>query len=250
MIRSDVRILLQLLKGQPRRGSHAERLQAFYGPQAGQYDAFRERLLHGRAELIERLDPQAGARVVELGGGTGRNLSFFGERLAQLERLEVVDLCPALLEEARKRIEGLDNVRLIEADAVSYRPDRLVDIVYFSYALTMIPDWRGAIENALAMLRPGGTLGVVDFYVSRARPAPGLARHGTLTRSFWPRWFAHDGVHLDPAHLALLCARLPDHSLSERRAPVPYLPGLSVPYYVFVGHKPVAAGETDARRKR
>jgi len=241
VIRTDARILLRLLKGQPRQGSHAERLQAFYAPQAGQYDAFRERLLHGRAELIDKLAPEAGARVVELGGGTGRNLLFFGERLAALERIEVVDLCPALLDEARKRIAGLDNVRLIEADAVTYRPDGPVDVAYFSYSLTMIPDWRGALENALAMLRPGGTLGVVDFYVSRAHPAPGLARHGAFTRFFWPRWFAHDGVRLDPAHLEALLAHLPDHSLSERRAPVPYLPGLSVPYYICVGRKPLAA---------
>ena len=40
---TDARVLLQLLRGQPRRGSQAERLQAFYGPQARGYDAFRER---------------------------------------------------------------------------------------------------------------------------------------------------------------------------------------------------------------
>jgi hypothetical protein len=37
--------------------------------------------------------------------------------------------------------------------------------VYFSYALTMIADWRRALDNALAMLAPGGTLGVVDFHL-------------------------------------------------------------------------------------
>ena len=62
----DVQVLARLVRGQPRSGSHAERLQAFYAPQAAQYDAFRERLLHGRAELIDLLDPLPGARVVEL----------------------------------------------------------------------------------------------------------------------------------------------------------------------------------------
>ncbi|NEX21149.1 SAM-dependent methyltransferase, partial [Thiorhodococcus mannitoliphagus] len=51
MIATDARILMRLLLGQPRRGSHAERLQAFYAPQAADYDRFRERLLHGREAL-------------------------------------------------------------------------------------------------------------------------------------------------------------------------------------------------------
>jgi S-adenosylmethionine-diacylgycerolhomoserine-N-methlytransferase len=234
----DVQVLARLVRGQPRGGSHAERLQAFYASQAQHYDAFREGLLHGRAELIERLDPPRGARVVELGGGTGRNLDLFGPRLRDLTSFELVDLCPALLAQARKRARDLPNVRIIEADAVTYRPAELADLVYFSYSLTMIPDWRGALVNALSMLRPGGTLGVADFYVSERDPAPGLARHGPLTRWFWPRWFGHDGVHPNPDHLPALRRRLPQHRLLEGRGRVPYLPGVRVPYYVFVGRVP------------
>ena len=102
----------------------------------------------------------------------------------------------------------------------------------------MIPNWRAAIANALAMLKPGGTLGVVDFYVSTANPAPGGVRHGLFTRAFWPRWFAHDGVRLTPEPLELLRHVLPDHQLSERMGSLPYVPLLRVPYYIFVGRKP------------
>ena len=232
---SDARILLYLVRGQPRRGSHAERLQAFYGPQAEAYDNFRERLLQGRQALIEMLAPSTGERVVELGAGTGRNLLFFGDRLAGIEQATLVDLCPALLEQARRRTAAMANVRVVEDDATRWQPDRPVDCVYLSYALTMIPDWRAAIDNAIAMLRPGGRLGIVDFYVSSARPDAGLQRHGPLTRWFWPRWFGHDGVNPNPAHLARLRERLPKHRLIEARAQVPYLPGLRVPYYCFVG---------------
>lgn len=234
---ADARVLLHLVRGQSRRGSHAERLDAFYGPQAEHYDAFRERLLHGRERLIELLDPRSGARLVELGAGTGRNLGFLGERLGTLGQVDLVDLCSTLLDQARRRTAGIANVRVVEADAVGYRPDAPVDSVYFSYSLTMIPDWEGALRNALAMLKPGGTIGVVDFYVSEADPGPGLVRHGPLTRWFWPRWLGHDGVHPNPAHLRLLRSLLPEHRLEESRATVPYLPGLRVPYYCFVGRK-------------
>jgi S-adenosylmethionine-diacylgycerolhomoserine-N-methlytransferase len=242
-ITGDARVLFSMLRGQPRQGSHAERLAAFYGPQASQYDAFRERLLHGRAEMIDALldalvDSRGsleGAHVVELGGGTGRNLLFFGERLDTLGRVDLVDLCGPLLDEARARTIGSANVQVTEADACTWRPEAPVDAVYMSYSLTMIPDWQAALRNAVAMLKPGGVLGVVDFYVSDARPAPGLARHDAITRAFWPRWFAHDGVRPNPEHLRMLRELLPNHQLWESRAPVPYLPLVQVPYYRFVG---------------
>ena len=234
---SDARVLVALLRGQTRTGSHAQRLQAFYAPQAARYDAFRERLLHGRAELIAALDVPPGGHAVELGAGTGRNLLYFGDRLASFGRLDLVDLCPALIGEAQKRTAGLPNVRVHEADACDWQPDRPVDLVYLAYAVTMIPDWSAAIENALRMLKPGGVLGVVDFYVSAAEPAPGLVCHSPLSRAFWPRWFRHDGVHLDARRLERLRARLPKHRLMEATAPVPYLPGLRVPYFRFIGRK-------------
>lgn len=237
----DVRVLASLVRGQPRTGSHAERLQVFYAPQAARYDAFREGLLHGRTELIAWMDPTPGARLVELGGGTGRSLDLLGPRLASLASFELVDLCPALLAQALIRARDLANVRIIEADATTYRPAEPADLVFFSYSLTMIPDWRGALDNALSMLRPGGTLGVADFYVSEPDPAPGLVRHGALPRWFWPRWFGHDGVHPNPDHLPTLRRLLPNHRLLEGRGRVPYLPGVRVPYYVFVGHLPEAA---------
>jgi S-adenosylmethionine-diacylgycerolhomoserine-N-methlytransferase len=226
---AEARTLLQLARGAAARGSHAERLQAFYGPQAAHYDAFRERLLHGREDLIRLLAPPPGGMVVELGGGTGRNLEYFGARLSSFARIEVVDLCPALLEQARKRCARWPGVAVaVEADAATYRPPQPVDCVYFSYALTMIPDWRAAVDNALAMLRPGGLLGVVDFQVA---PRCGLVH------SFWQRWFRHDGVHLDFRHLPYLLERTEPIRCDERRAAVPYLPGLRVPYYLYIGRK-------------
>jgi S-adenosylmethionine-diacylgycerolhomoserine-N-methlytransferase len=237
-LRADFAVLASLLRGMPRGRPDAAALSAFYGPQARHYDRFRERLLQGRAELIARLPLFEHARIVELGGGTGRNAEFFGAARDRVEALEIVDVCAPLLDEARARARRMPRLRVVEADATTYRPDRPVDVVYFSYALTMIPDWRAAIANAIAMLKPGGTLGVVDFHVSAAQPAPGCIRHSALTRCFWPFWFRHDGVRVSSEHLPLLRRRLPDHEFREARAKVPYLPFARVPYYVFVGRKP------------
>ena len=236
-LRGDLAVIRRFLRGMPREGDHAQRLAGFYGEQAEHYDRFRERLLPGRAELIGSLDLPQGARIVELGGGTGRNLEYFPEaRRADLQ-FELVDLCEPLLEIARRRTRSWPQVRITCADATCYQPAQAADIVLLSYALTMIPDWRAALDNALVMLRPGGQLAVVDFHVSSADPAPDRQRHDAFTRLFWPRWFRHDGVHLNPAHLDTLCTHLPWHRLHEGRARLPWLPGLRVPYYRFVGRR-------------
>jgi S-adenosylmethionine-diacylgycerolhomoserine-N-methlytransferase len=236
---AEARVLLSLLRGLPRRSSHADALAGFYGPQAHHYDDFREHLLKGREELIKALPAGPGDRVVELGGGTGRNLEFFGPRLNTFAAVELVDLCRPLLDVAARRVAGvpMPNVTLINDDAANYRPSAPVDCVYLSYALTMMPCWSDAIDNAAAMLRPGGTIGVVDFYVSPANPPAGRARHGWLSRTLWPAWFRHDGVRLYADHLNYLQQRFETCQLSECRARVPYLPFVTAPYYVFIGRK-------------
>ena len=234
----DARILWQFFRGQSRGGTHAERLERFYRPQAAHYDGFRDRLLHGRRELVERLAPPPGSTVIELGGGTGSNLEFLGSRMFSLSRFEVVDLCPALLEQAKLRCARWPDVaHTVEADAALYRPSQSADRVILSYALTMMPDWRAVLSNAIAMLRPGGLIGVVDFYVSGKTPLEGRAHHGALARALWPRWFAHDGVHLNALHLEQLCEETDAVWCDERMGRIPFLPGLRAPYYLFIGRK-------------
>lgn len=234
---AEARLLLALARGASRTGSHAEQLQRFYAPQAETYDAFRERLLHGRQELVGLLPAAPQSRMVELGAGTGRNLEFFGSRLEQLARVEAVDLCPALLDVARRRWARRSNVRVVEADATRYVPSRPADVAYLSYALTMIPDWRAAIDNALTILRPGGVLGVVDFHLPAPYDDEGRLSRRARTNRFWRAWFAHDGVRLSQEHLPYLRSRLAVEVCLERAGPVPYLPWLRVPYYILVGRK-------------
>jgi S-adenosylmethionine-diacylgycerolhomoserine-N-methlytransferase len=224
---ADARTLWQLVRGMPGSGDYASRLEAFYGPQAERYDAFRERLLHGRTELVERMEIGDGMRVVELGCGTGSILDRIRSCSVRCTSIQLVDLCPALLTVARHRAKAYRNVEVVEADAVHWQPDVAVDRVFLSYALTMIPDWQGVIANAMTMLKPGGRLGVVDFHL----PSSGCV----LGKEFWRRWFAHDGVRLSTEHLPTLRRHLTDIWVDERRAPLLYLPGLHAPYYLCIG---------------
>lgn len=238
-ISADLHILWQLARGRRRGGTHQDQLESFYAGQADHYDRFRERLLHGRSELLADLPLAPGERLVDLGGGTGRNVEFIGPRLAEMTAVDVVDLCGPLLEVAdrRAKAQGWTNVRTHRADACTWQPALPADVVLCSYSLTMIPDWRAALTNALAMLRPGGRLAVVDFTIAADAPALGRRRQSWLARRGWQRWFAHDGVNLNHAHVEWLLAHTRCQSLVETSGPVPFLPGLRAPYYRYIGVK-------------
>jgi S-adenosylmethionine-diacylgycerolhomoserine-N-methlytransferase len=237
---SDLRVIYHMAFTPVRGGSHGDRLEAFYREQRGAYDDFRQRLLHGREELMRSLEVPDGATLLDMGGGTGNNIEYLGERVAQFKSIRVVDLCPSLLQIAAERIQrhGWSNVRTELADVTTYQPaDAPVDVVTFSYSLTMIPNWFQAIDHAYQLLKPGGLLGVVDFYVSRKWPAPGLRQHRWWQRTFWPTWFASDNVFLSSEHLPYLQGRFQTVRLDERLGKVPYLLGLRAPYYLFLGRK-------------
>lgn len=251
---TDLKTLWTMARGQDAKArSHAERLDAFYGPQAAQYDRFREGLLVGRDPLLRALPVRQGSRWVDMGGGTGRNaaqLQALG-KLAAMHQYTVVDLCEPLLAVARERARALPQVNTVLADATRWQPTEPVDGVLFSYSLTMVPDWYLALDNALAMLKPGGILAVADFYAARRfDDGPSIGHDGLAAppqswfqRHAWPLWFAHDGVHISRDHLPYLRARLQLMSLHTLTAPVPYLPftrwrPLRVPHYVVVGSKP------------
>lgn len=236
---SDLRVLRSLLRGMPAAPTHAQRLDAFYAAQADDYDRFRERLLRGRAELMASLPLTPGCVLVELGGGTGRNLDFLGERIRDCAAVHLVDLCPSLLARARQRCtdRGWGHAVCHEADASTFTLAGGADAVVMAYSLTMIPSWQAAVANAMDLLRPGGHIAVVDFTVSHPTRRPGRAHHGPWTRWFWPRWFAHDGVHPDPRHLDVLRTHSEPIDLHEGRAPVPWLPFARVPFYRYLGRK-------------
>ena len=57
-----------------REVDHAARMDRIYAGQRHIYDLTRKYYLFGRDRMIDRLDLQPGATVLEVGCGTGRNL--------------------------------------------------------------------------------------------------------------------------------------------------------------------------------
>jgi S-adenosylmethionine-diacylgycerolhomoserine-N-methlytransferase len=237
---STLRLLLQFVTRPIRGDNHADRLESFYSYQAAHYDDFRKRFLRGRDELMSRIDFKAGSRWCDLGCGTGFLLEAGGERTTSCSEIILVDLCPSLLRQADKRILDLNlrNARTVLADATEHLSFSEMDVVTLSYSLSMTPDWFSAIDQAYGMLRPGGTIGVADFYVTRKfAESADFKKHRWHTRHFWPAWFDIDNVFPSQDHLPYLCHRFKTRWFFESRTSVPGMPWFRPPYYLWIGSK-------------
>lgn len=236
---TDLKNIYHLTLKPVRGADHAARMENFYAAQAGIYDDFRQRFLLGREELYASLPAPAGGVWVDLGCGTSWCLEHCTLPIGALSKVYLVDLAPSMLRMAQQRADshGWDNVETVFADAAHFQPPSAVDVLTLSYSLTMIPDWTAAIENAFTMLKPGGLIGVADFYVAPKRPAQGFSRHSSFTRLFWPTWFRRGDVFISPDHVPYLHRRFDSLRFDERLAHVPYLPLLRIPYYIFIGQK-------------
>eukprot|EP00607_Mallomonas_marina_P010106 CAMPEP_0182420978 /NCGR_PEP_ID=MMETSP1167-20130531/6117_1 /TAXON_ID=2988 /ORGANISM="Mallomonas Sp, Strain CCMP3275" /LENGTH=191 /DNA_ID=CAMNT_0024597611 /DNA_START=141 /DNA_END=713 /DNA_ORIENTATION=- len=171
--KSDFQVLMAMIFADTRGTTQQERLESFYKSQAHLYDSYRHRMLHGRFPMIKAMPKAINGVWVDMGGGTGSNLEFF-KNLRSWGKVVVLDLCPSLVETAINRVvtnEWTSFVDVVLGDACDTGCAGLpgsgtVDVVSFSYALSMIPDWKGAIKNAHRLLKPGGHMAVCDFTVT------------------------------------------------------------------------------------
>ncbi len=168
------------------RSPHAALMDGVYRRQRHIYDATRKYYLLGRDPMIERLDVPPGGTVLEVGCGTGRNLLMAMNRYPKAIYYGL-DISEEMLATARASLTygpHTHRARLAAADATDFDAAQLFDRptfdrVYISYALSMIPDWRGAIRQATACLAEGGSLHIVDF--GQQERLPGWFRSGLHT---------------------------------------------------------------------
>jgi S-adenosylmethionine-diacylgycerolhomoserine-N-methlytransferase len=164
-------------------GDHAGHMDGIYRYQRYIYDITRKFYLLGRDRMLDGLLPPRGGSVLEVGCGTGRNLILAAKRYPSA-RFYGFDISEMMLETARANVEraGLsDQITLAQGDASAFSSEALFDVaafdrVYISYAVSMIPPWHAAVEQAYGAVAPGGSLHIVDF--GQQTDLPGWFRSG------------------------------------------------------------------------
>jgi S-adenosylmethionine-diacylgycerolhomoserine-N-methlytransferase len=159
--------------------SHARAMDRMYRHQRHIYDLSRYYYLLGRDHLIGRLDARAGSNVLEVGCGTGRNLvaAAFNYPRARFHGLDISAEMLKSADAALVRAHLDSRVSLGLGDATSFDPRFLFrqarfERIYFSYTLSMIPEWQKAIAHAVSLLAPKGQLHIVDFGQCERLPGP------------------------------------------------------------------------------
>ena len=166
------------------------------------YDVTRAYYLLGRDRMLAKVATNPSTATLEVGCGTARNLIKLARRpepglLCGLDASqEMLDTAAASIARAGVPAAGHERIRLRQglAEALDARSmfgrDEPFDTIFFSYCLSMVPTWPGAIEAAMANLKTGGHLVIVDFWDQKE--LPGLFAAGLKT------WLSMFHVHYRP----------------------------------------------------
>ena len=136
--------------------------QEFFASSAGQWDRLREELFGDRfhlAALAALADRDW--TVGDLGCGTGLVSAAFAPFVT---RVIGVDASAAMLQAAKKRLHGFDNIDLRRGDLEQLPiDDGRLDAATLMLVLHHVPDPARALVEVVRVLKPGGRLIVVDM---------------------------------------------------------------------------------------
>jgi ArsR family transcriptional regulator len=136
--------------------------QEFFSSSAGQWDRVRDDLFGERfhlAALPAFADPEW--TVADLGCGTGQLTAALAPFVA---RVIAVDASAAMLQAARKRLHGFDNVELRRGDLEALPiDDARLDAATLALVLHHVPEPDRALADVARALKPRGRLLVVDM---------------------------------------------------------------------------------------
>jgi phosphatidylethanolamine/phosphatidyl-N-methylethanolamine N-methyltransferase len=142
-------------------------VEGVYDKLAKVYDLTFGPTLHpGRLQAIEKMNIRPGERVLEVGVGTGINLSLYPKDCA----VTGIDFSSSMLEKARERTARKDIrnvVRLLQMDAADLKfADNSFDIVYAPYLISVVPDPVKVAQEMRRVCRPGGRIIFLNHFLS------------------------------------------------------------------------------------
>lgn len=136
------------------------------------YDKIFTRVFSPRIKMVvQSLGIEPGARVLEVGVGTGLSLDAYPPHC----HLTGIDLAPDMLELAQEKIDqqGWSHIKLEQGDALDLQfEDDSFDYVMAFHVVSVVPDPHRMMTEVARVCRPGGVVTVINHFRS---PRPWLA---------------------------------------------------------------------------
>ena len=133
----------------------------------------------GNPLALQEIGP--GQTVLDLGSGAGLDSLLAARRVGPTGKVIGVDLCPEMVEKARRNVLllRLHNVAFVEAGIEKVPlPDGSVDVVISNGVLNLCPDKPAVLKEAFRLLRPGGRLQMADILLHEDVTPEEVARLG------------------------------------------------------------------------
>jgi len=136
--------------------------QEFFSSSAGQWDRLRDELFGDRFHLAALAGfAEREWTIGDLGCGTGQVSAALAPFVA---RVIAVDASAAMLQAAKKRLHGFDNIDLRRGELESLPVDEArLDAATLMLVLHHLPDPALALAEVARVLKPGGRLIVADM---------------------------------------------------------------------------------------
>jgi phosphatidylethanolamine/phosphatidyl-N-methylethanolamine N-methyltransferase len=131
------------------------------------YDLLFHRVFYPRiAMVIRSLAIEPGARVLELGVGTGLSLNAYPPHC----HVTGIDLAPDMLERAQDKVNrnGWRHVMLEQGDALNLKfAEDSFDYVMAFHVVSVVPDPVRMLAEARRACRPGGMITIINHFRSQ-----------------------------------------------------------------------------------
>lgn len=146
------------------RSPNLDRMRRQWDRRSAGYDKWMDRAERLFGDTRAWVCRQATGEVLEVAVGTGLNLGLYPEQTT----ITGIDLSPAMLDLARERAAELGravDLRVGNAQRLEFE-NASFDTVVCTFGLCAVPDDRGAVDEMVRVLRPGGLLLLADHVVS------------------------------------------------------------------------------------